>query len=548
MIVQHNMQAANANRMLGSVVTSQAKSTEKLSSGYRINRAADDAAGLSISEKMRGQIRGLDQASTNAQDGISMIQTAEGALNESHSILQRMRELSVQASNGTETDEDRAAIQDEVTQLQEELDRIAETTEFNTMKLLDGSLDGPQGVSTSGNSTIGGVVANTKPAKATIAALDGTANLTAFAKETITIDGANIEVDWNLLSDDDKAALQQDWTATTGTSADVTKANKAAQIIQDTINKAIDNSGLGVSHVKVTADASAAAEFTITSGSEGVNSEISIANTASTNGVFSTFFKSATAAVDQTGTTKYNGEATAANDSMYMEINGQSIVVDMKTDTIANDEDMSSVASKLQTAINNAITTYNTGRDASDQVKDVAVTVSKDGRLTVNSESGKVSFSELGNGELAGKLGLDAASSKTGANGGVTLQVGANQGQTINFGIGNMSATALGVGANKVDVSKQESAQKATTTIDDAIKSVSKERAKLGAVQNRLEHTIANLDTSSENLQTAESRIRDVDMAKEMVNYSKNNILQQAAQSMLAQANQSTQGVLSLLQ
>lgn len=544
MIVQHNMQAANANRMLGSVVTSQAKSTEKLSSGYRINRAADDAAGLSISEKMRGQIRGLDQASTNAQDGISMIQTAEGALNESHSILQRMRELSVQASNGTETDEDRAAIQDEVTQLQEELDRIAETTEFNTMKLLDGSLDGPQGVSTSGNSTIGGVVANTKPAKATIAALDGTVNLDTFAKETITIDGANIEVDWNLLSDDDKAALQQNWTATNGTSADVTKANKAAQIIQDTINKAIDNSGLGVSHVKVTADASAPAEFTITSGSEGVNSEISIANTAITNGVFSTFFDSARAA----GTTKYNGEATAENDSMYMEINGQSIVVDMETVTIENDDDMSSVASKLQTAINKAITTYNTGRDASDQVKDVAVTVSKDGRLTVNSESGKVSFSELGNGELAGKLGLDAASSKTGANGGVTLQVGANQGQTINFGIGNMSATALGVGANKVDVSKQESAQKATTTIDDAIKSVSKERAKLGAVQNRLEHTIANLDTSSENLQTAESRIRDVDMAKEMVNYSKNNILQQAAQSMLAQANQSTQGVLSLLQ
>ena len=141
MVIQHNMQAMNANRMLGGIVSDQSKSTEKLSSGYRINRAADDAAGLSISEKMRGQIRGLNKASTNAQDGISLIQTAEGALNESHSILQRMRELSVQAANGTETDDDRGAIQAEIEELKDELTRIAETTEFNTMKLLDGSLD-----------------------------------------------------------------------------------------------------------------------------------------------------------------------------------------------------------------------------------------------------------------------------------------------------------------------------------------------------------------------------------------------------------------------
>ena len=140
MVVQHNMTAMNTNRQLGISTNALAKSTEKLSSGYRINRAADDAAGLAISEKMRSQIRGLDQASTNASDGISMIQTAEGALNESHSILQRMRELAVQAANGTETDSDRGNIQDEIEQLQEELDRIASDTEFNTMKLLDGSL------------------------------------------------------------------------------------------------------------------------------------------------------------------------------------------------------------------------------------------------------------------------------------------------------------------------------------------------------------------------------------------------------------------------
>ncbi len=142
MVVQHNMSAMNANRMLSGVSSAQSKSTEKLSSGYRINRAADDAAGLSISEKMRRQIRGLNQASTNAQDGISLIQTAEGALNESHSILQRMRELSVQAANGTETDDDREAVQNEIEQLQSELTRISDTTEFNTMKLLDGSQSG----------------------------------------------------------------------------------------------------------------------------------------------------------------------------------------------------------------------------------------------------------------------------------------------------------------------------------------------------------------------------------------------------------------------
>lgn len=155
MVIQHNMQAANANRQLGTIVSNQSKATEKLSSGYRINRAADDAAGLSISEKMRGQIRGLNQASTNAEDGISLIQTAEGALTESHSILQRMRELSVQAANGTETDDDREAVQNEISQLQDELDRIADTTEFNTMKLLNGNLDGSSSSSTSAGPAFG---------------------------------------------------------------------------------------------------------------------------------------------------------------------------------------------------------------------------------------------------------------------------------------------------------------------------------------------------------------------------------------------------------
>ena len=275
MVVQHNLQAANTNRQLGITTSAQAKSTEKLSSGYKINRAADDAAGLSISEKMRSQIRGLNKASSNAQDGVSLVQTAEGALNETHSILQRMNELATQAANGTNTSVDRSAIRAELDQLTSEINRIQSTTQFNTMNLLDGTFSG-----------------------------------------------------------------------------------------------------------------------------------------------------------------------------------------------------------------------------ATNQMK---------------------------------------------------LQVGALSGQSIDFSIANMCATKIGL-KNNLSVSTFTKAGSYMKSVQDAIEVVSKQRSAMGAIQNRLEHTIANLDTTSENTQSAESRIRDTDMASEMVTYSKNNILAQAGQSMLAQANQSTQGVLSLLQ
>ena len=538
MVVQHNMSAMNANRMLSVTTKQQAKATEKLSSGYRINRAADDAAGLSISEKMRSQIRGLDKASSNAQDGISLIQTAEGALNESHSILQRMRELSVQAANGTETDDDREAVQNEISQLQEELTRISETTEFNTMKLLDGSLAGPEGVSTGSNQTIGAQVANLKAAKETVEGTDTSQGVT-LGTDTINIDGAEIKVDWTKLSTEDQAALKKNFTAT---SSD--EAKKAAQIIEKAINNAIDESGLGVEHISVKSSMNVAkASFTFTSGSEGTDSKLNLAN-----GYLDTLTGSA---IDGTnkglGTTTYAGEEIGTTELFYANINGQSLVVTPSAKIAAN-ATMKTVAAQLATDINKAIETYNKGRDTDDQLKNVTVEVSKDGRLVVNSESGTVSFSDFGSGEAVKKLGLDSAGTKTAANGGMTLQIGANEGQTMNFGIKDMSAAALGVAGNKVDLSTQDGAKKATTTIDDAIKKVSAQRSELGAVQNRLEHTIANLDTAAENTQTAESAIRDTDMADTMVEYSKNNILAQAGQSMLAQANQATQGVLSLLQ
>ena len=543
MIVQHNMSAMNANRMLGITNSSLAKSTEKLSSGYRINRAADDAAGLSISEKMRSQIRGLNKASDNAQDGISLIQTAEGALNESHSILQRMRELSVQASNGTETDDDREAVQKEIEQLQDELTRISSTTEFNTMKLLDGSLAGPQGVSKGSNQTIGSQISNLKAAETTMTAGKNTSGVTDddfFAKETIKIDGAEITVDWTTLTSEEKAALKQDWT----TGSDSSKASKAATIMQDKINEAIDNSGLGVAHVTVKSSVTGGvASFNIKSGSEGTDSKMDINGGTATNAVLSATLGGINATA---GTTNYSGENVAATEKFYMNINGQSLVV--TPTAVTTGDAMSTVATNLASDINKAITAYNKDRDDADQLKNVTVDVSKDGRLVVSSESGSVSFSDFGTGEAAKKLGLDASATKTAANGGMTLQIGANEGQTMNFGIEDMSAAALGVDGGKVDIASQSGAQKATTTIDAAIKKVSAQRSKLGAVQNRLEHTIANLDTAAENTQTSESRIRDTDMAEEMVAYSKNNILLQAGQSMLAQANQSNQGVLSLLQ
>ena len=540
MVVQHNMSAVNANRMMNVTTTSLSKSTEKLSSGYKINRAADDAAGLSISEKMRGQIRGLNKASSNAQDGISLIQTAEGALNESHSILQRMRELSVQAANGTETDDDREAVNNEIKQLQDELTRISDTTEFNTMKLLDGSQAGPKGVSSTGNSTTSAIVAKTTSAKLTTTAAD----MSAFtlADETMNIDGVDVKVEWTKLSADDQAALKKKWTGTAGTDFSTDDAKKAASIMEKAINDAITKSGYNVGDVSV--KSTGTGTFEIKSSSSGTDSVIETGTNAGYIGKMST--ATATAGQKATGTTTYSGDAVTAAEKFYMNINGQSLVV---TPAAVNAGDaMSGVATGLQTSINNAIDTFNTGRDEDDKLKKVTVSATNEGRLVINSESGAVSFSDFGSGEAVKKLGLDAASTKNAGNGGITLQIGANEGQVMNFSINNMSAESLGVGGSKVDLSTQDSAKKATTTIDSAIKQVSAQRSQLGAVQNRLEHTINNLDTAAENTQTAESRIRDTDMAKEMVEYSKNNILMQAGQSMLAQANQSNQGVLSLLQ
>ncbi|GAM11992.1 flagellin N-terminal helical domain-containing protein [Mesobacillus selenatarsenatis] len=404
MRINHNIAALNTHRQLNSATNAQSKSMEKLSSGLRINRAGDDAAGLAISEKMRGQIRGLDQAGKNAQDSISMIQTAEGALNETHDILQRMRELAVQAGNDTNTDTDRGEIQKEINQLTSEINRIGNTTEFNNQKLLNASA---------------GSVTNATPSAAVPS--QATASQTAGTSGNVTFTDATT------------------FTGTTGT------------------------------WTLSTADGTA---FTLDKG-DG-------------NGPQAITFTTGKSTVDGL---ELNLPATpAANDSWEINVTA-------------------GVAAGATT------------------------------------EPAKSSFS---------------------------TQIGANENQTMTLEFTDMRSSALGItgtantsgfttadtvtdGTNNLaneaalDVSTAANAGNAVTAIQSAIDKVSAERSKLGANQNRLEHTINNLNTSSENLTAAESRIRDVDMAKEMMTQTKNSILSQAAQAMLAQSNQMPQGVLQLL-
>ena len=513
MVVQHNMSAMNANRMLSGVSSAQSKSTEKLSSGYRINRAADDAAGLSISEKMRGQIRGLNQASTNAQDGISLIQTAEGALNESHSILQRMRELSVQAANGTETDDDREAVQNEIEQLQSELTRISDTTEFNTMKLLDGSQSGSKVQ-----------VSVSKSAESKLKTVDATAQVNKMGAAVAENDGGDSKLSVTVLDKNGNATTTEvtvSYDKTAGTFSANGKALKAtgtantkatATQVGDALKEALEATDFGKNY-DITNDAGT---LSFTAKEKGSTSDAIL--TSNDGG--------ATVA-----TTKTAGTGT----DEYKQI----------TDGIGAYDGSGNIEDKIFTVNGEKFLYVTDPSKLGDDYKDVNYVKTKATDGTVAAEDAKTMAALI-----KSKTGIEAEADKaaTTTGKGIELQIGANEGQTMNFTLDDMSADALGVGGSSVNLSTQESAKTATTTIDAAIKKVSKARGQMGAVQNRLEHTINNLDTASENLQTAESRIRDTDMAEEMVNYSKNSILAQAGQSMLAQANQANQGVLTLLQ
>ena len=462
MVVQHNMQAANANRMLNVTTSAQSKSTEKLSSGYRINRAADDAAGLTISEKMRKQIRGLDQASTNAQDGVSSVQTAEGALTEVHSMLQRMNELATQAANGTNSkDSDRQAIQDEIDQLTTEIDRVSETTKFNETYLLKGE---------AGTKTIN--------MKAHDAGLKGTLTDNGDGTAKFVMDTLNAG---------DKVSIGGK-TYTIGSTADEvkTEVGKLAKDKKFTVN------GQEITIADAT-DAKA--------GKYTMDDAKGLVTAGATVKIGTDEYKVMTDDKDAAGAAKADG-------------------VDDNDATVISKAHAYELASKELLAANQIGDTKGSAKVADAGAK-------ADGSFKITT----------GQAEVANSLSF-------------SLHVGADADMTnkIHVNIDAMDSASLGIKGLNVKDASGNAATYAVDAISDAISKVSSQRSSLGAVQNRLEHTINNLDNVVENTTTAESRIRDTDMAEEMVNYSKNNILAQAGQSMLAQANQSNQGVLSLLQ
>ena len=495
MVVQHNMQAANANRMLNVTTSAQSKSTEKLSSGYRINRAADDAAGLTISEKMRKQIRGLDQASTNAQDGVSSVQTAEGALTEVHSMLQRMNELATQAANGTNSkDSDRQAIQDEIDQLTTEIDRVSETTKFNETYLLKGE---------AGTKTIN-MKAHDAGLKGTLTDNgDGTATFvmdTLNAGDKVSIGGKTYTIAGTVEDVGDML-----------TKADITKKHQDVTINGKTYKYNAGQTGSDTATKKDTIEAGWYAETPKDSGT-GAATKI----TADYKDIDA--FKAGAA--------------------------GKTVAVGTKSVSVIKDDD----ANGIDDVDSSVISKEKAYELASKELLVANQIGDTEGKAEVTNKAGNQI--DLTNNKGDGTFKIKVGQAKVANSLAFSLHVGADADMTnkIQVNIDAMDSASLGIKGLNVKDASGNAATYAVDAISDAISKVSSQRSSLGAVQNRLEHTINNLDNVVENTTTAESRIRDTDMAEEMVNYSKNNILAQAGQSMLAQANQSNQGVLSLLQ
>ena len=572
MRIQHNIAALNSYRQLGSNNNSVSKNLEKLSSGYRINRAGDDAAGLAISEKMRAQITGLETASKNANDGISLVQTAEGALTEVHSMLNRMVELADQSANGTYQDDvDRENLQKEVNSLKSEIDRISDSTNFNGINLLDGSLGG-------GKSGTAGVTSFTGAgvAKFTAASTAGMATNVDFTnggtptivagKDTFSVDGQTLSIDW---TKGDAKTIADTLVTLDGSTTNLTETTMKdmATKLNNLFNSAIDEQGLKGS-VKFSYDGKTLVAESL---NEGSVSEFSFTGTAEPgDGATNTSVGAAIfgrtaddkAVISEAGS-NYNGETIAAGSKFQMNINGVKVEVDTGIADITKGDTMAATAGKLQTAVQAAVLKYNSANGLTAGTKDAdsgltglkdtdfTVEANNDGQFVVkysgDVENTAFSFNDVGDKSIASSLGLSSGSSIVGGGRGLTLQIGdtADSFNQLTVRVDSMSSKSLGI--NGIDVATQAGAKQAVSVIKDAINKVSSTRGDLGAAQNRLEHTISNLNVTTENMTAAESRIRDVDMAKEMMNYTKNNILVQASQSMLAQANQTPQGVLQLL-
>jgi flagellin len=587
MRINNNIMAMNAHRQLAVNQSNAAKSMERLSSGLRINRAGDDAAGLAISEKMRGQIRGLKQAARNAQDGISMIQTAEGALNETHAILQRMRELATQASNDTNVEVDRDEIQKEINALTSEINRIGNTTEFNTQALLkgDGNLSIPKsGLFASDVSATGTDVVHTEASTA----------ITVAAGEISAGDGFTIDLNG--------VTLTFATADTSGTAGDITVSGDTATLelgattlnvtqdeygdyVQRALQSVIDNNEVLAGNYEVSYSGGNVTISAVSGGAfEGAAGSITnYTETQDTNALLgggADSFGTTIAATVATTTLDFTATGLSLDTAAEIEaLAGKGFTINDQQVEFYNANDGAYTGEAIGINISDAITASTNNAQVLADIVASQLNDSLEG-ISASATSGVVTISTTDTGSDAT---LEITDGGIQSNFTSTFQVGSNAGQSMTIQIDDMRALALEISTKDntaaktvnvdgkdytvawtknmdvtngtdaqgaeyaLDVSTHDNATAAIKVIDDAITTVSAERSKLGAYQNRLEHTISNLGTSAENLQAAESRIRDLDMAEEIMAFTKNNILQQAATAMLAQANMAPQSVLQLL-
>ena len=522
MRIQHNIAALNSYSQLTSNNNAVSKNLEKLSSGYKINRAGDDAAGLAISEKMRAQITGLETAKKNASDGISLVQTAEGALTEVHSMLNRMVELANQSANGTyQNDVDRENIMKEVKSLKAEVDRISEGTNFNGINLLDGSLGSSAGAKVAVDVKFSALSDNPDVLKL---------NKAEATKSVITMDSDKLadatEYSLEVTYSDENGELKS--KTVNFTSAATHAAGASDDAVSDELKKAFGDD--------YTVAIDSADNISITANKAGSDNKLDIYKvtiknstgaeaTDSITGIVTTPGTDAYYTLDPAKLKSYSGATGEDASNFTFEINGQKFA-------FATAEG----AKKLGPDVNYVETAAAAGPD-SDEIKNMV--------KLINNKTGIGAEPDVPT--TATKINLKAGKTSSTTSQGLTLQIGdsSDKFNKITVSVGDMSTKSLGIAG--IDLSTQPGASAAINSIKNAINSVSSTRGDLGAIQNRLEHTINSLGVTSENMTAAESRIRDVDMASEMMNYTKNNILVQASQAMLAQANQLPQGVLQLL-
>ncbi len=577
MRIQHNIMAMNSYRNYTNNVAAMKKNLEKLSSGYKINRAGDDAAGLAISEKMRAQITGLETAQKNAKDGISLVQTAEGALTEVHDMLNRMVELATMSANGTYDNEtDRFQLQKEVNQLRDEINRIADSANFNGIKLLDGSMSAEGTSASLAEVDLSKLSGDLAGANKTIDAVKGVyENMAVFAANTAVAEGDKITVSYTLKDANGKVQnIDLTLTAAKDAAGDVKKlvaedgseytlaaADKASAADLEAAFTTELNKNSTIKENFTVAQGSAAGQIALTAKTGGTQAMQMVGfemktwtKATDTTTVVSNGASVKTAAADafesidlSKGKIWMSDDASKGSDDLskcVFEINGEKFVF------VENGKiDADSLAKLKEAGVEHYVEVGTASTIGNDDAKAMGEKISMETGLSV--ETGTVTTTNGVNTWTKGAsttIGLKSRSTAGSSKGGLVLQIGdtSDSYNQLRVSISDMHTKSLGIAG--VDISNQDSAADAIDAIKKAINKVSDVRGTLGATQNRLDHTINNLSVMTENIQDAESTIRDTDVAEEMMAYTKNNILIQSAQAMLAQANQVPQGVLQLLQ